>query len=159
MWSYKILTRAGGVQADNWYIVTNAAQLNPVDVNRDDYATLEAFMRSMATISLAVDEPLRVALTEPNAKPMDLPKLPELPKSAPAAQQADGWTGSAVSCPTGGGVEQSGERLIVTASGSDVFGTTDSFYFLHCPMRSGERSLLVARVERLLESDAYAKPA
>jgi glucan 1,3-beta-glucosidase len=157
MWSYKLLKQSPRVEADNWYMVTNAAPLNAVDVNRDDYATIETFMESMATIPLAVDEPLRVALTDAKALPIELPTLPELPKSAPVAQQVDGWTGTAVNCPCGGGIEQAGDRLVVTASGSDVFGATDSFYFLHRPMKSGEPSLLVARVERLRESDAYAK--
>lgn len=159
MWSYKLLKRAGGIDGDNWYMVTNADPLPAIDIKSDSYETIATFMESLSTVPLVADEPLRTALTEPNGKAIELPPLPDLPTALPKSSGAAGWTGTAVNSPTGGAVEErDGGRLVVTAAGRDVFGTSDSFYFVHRAKLADSRSLLFsARVESLLESGAHAK--
>lgn len=156
MWSYKILSRDGGVKGDNWYMVTNAEPLPAIDINTDSRETIEAYFKSLSTIALVADEPLRTALTSPAAPVLELPASVELPKSAPAVNMANGWTGVAVG-DAAGGIEAKDGRLIVTARGSDVFGSADNFYFVQRAAASNSKQLMTAQVDGLLESGAYAK--
>jgi hypothetical protein len=154
MWSYKLLKRDGGVQADNWYMVTNADALPAIDLRNDSFETIESFFQSLATVPIAADEELRAALTTSSAPRIELPAPIDLPKNAPTVQRADGLTGVAVGN-AAGGVEQRDGHLIVTARGSDVFGNADNFYFIQSG--ASDRQMMTVQVDRLLDSGAYAK--
>ena len=86
MWSYKLLKRDAGVKPDPWYMVTNAAPLPKLDLQSSSYEEFERFFDSLATMELAVNEPLRKALTEPNPPPLPLSTPP--PTTAPTGSPA-----------------------------------------------------------------------
>src|SRR5206468_9662241 len=73
MWSYKILKQRGGVTPDNWYLVTNARPIPKLNLKEDSKEQIEAFLRSLPDMPLAVDAELREALTAPVPSRMDLP--------------------------------------------------------------------------------------
>jgi hypothetical protein len=156
MWSYKLVKPEAGARGDNWYLVTNAQPLSKIDLKNDSFETIESFMRSLATVPLVADESLRAALTDRNVKSFELPKLPDLPTSAPTSQSVNGWTGIPVNTTAAGGVSDQADRLLITAGSGDIFGTSDSFYFLQRPGPS-EDYLFTASVTELLESAVYAK--
>lgn len=156
MWSYKLVKPEAGSGGDSWHLVTNAEPLPKIDLKNDSFESIESFMRSMATAPLVADEPLRRALTDPHIKSFELPKLPDLPTSAPQSQSVDGWTGVPVNTTAACGIAGQDGRLLLTAGGDDIFNTTDSFYFLQRPAPS-EDYLLTATVTELLESAVHAK--
>ena len=57
----------------------------------------------------------RAALNDRNVKPFELPKLPDLPASAPTSQTADGWTGVRINTTAACGVADQSDRLLITA--------------------------------------------
>lgn len=76
MWSYKLLSTAGGIGPDAWYMATNAGPLPTLDIETCTADELEAFFDSMATTPLAVRESLREALTTPTPRPLYLRQYP-----------------------------------------------------------------------------------
>jgi endoglucanase len=72
MWSYKLIKPNGGAGGDVWYMVTNADDLPILDLHDSSYADFEAFFTNLATMELAVNEPLRNALTTAHPKRIPL---------------------------------------------------------------------------------------
>lgn len=157
MWSYKLLRPDGGVKPDQWYIVTNAKPLAKLDLQSASYEDLAGFFESLATMELAVNEPLRTALTEPNPVPLPLAAPEPLPTTAPAGEPPQGWTAVDIGDAMRGGIERgSGGVVTVYASGANIFHTSDSFRFISRPAESASQTL-TAQLLSLLNSHAYAK--
>ena len=76
MWSYKILKPKAGVQADNWYMVTNAQPLPVIDPKTSSLDEIRGYIANLATMPLAIDESLRGALTYAEPPPCPLPENP-----------------------------------------------------------------------------------
>ena len=133
MWSYKLLKRGGGAEAASWYMVTNAGPLPPVDAATASYADLEAFVARMATMPLAVNEPLRHMLTTPTPPPLYLAEVPRPVTAVPATASSDppGYASANVG-PARAGHTAAGPdgRVTVYAAGADVHGTADDVRFV-----------------------------
>jgi hypothetical protein len=158
MWSFKLLRPDGGVKPDQWYMVTNAGPLPKLDIQTASYEELARFFTSLATMDLAVNEPLRTALTEPNPAPLPLAAPDPLPTTAPSGEPPQGWTAVDIGDAMRGGIETTATDGVVTvyASGANIFHASDSFRFVSRPATSGAETFS-AQVLSLLNSHAYAK--
>jgi hypothetical protein len=157
MWSYKLLKRDGGVKPDQWYMITNEAPLPTLDLQTSSYEDFEGFFKSLATMELAVNQPLRTALTEPKPPPLPLSTPQPLPTTAPSGNPPEGFTAVDIGDAMPGGNETSPDGVLtVYASGANIFSANDSFRFISRPADSTNQTL-VARVLSLLNSHAYAK--
>jgi endoglucanase len=159
MWSYKLLTPHGGVDPDVWYLVTNADALPKLDINTSSLQDFESFFQSMATMSLAVNQPLREALTNIAPPPLYLAEFPKALTAAPAGTaQADPAGFSSLDIgPTTPGCTAAGSDggVVIYAGGSDVHGNRDSCRFVSEPA-TGSADLAVQFTE-LLDTHLYAK--
>jgi glucan 1,3-beta-glucosidase len=155
MWSYKLLKPAGGVEADNWYMVTNAAALPALDIRTAPLDEIQKYISSLATMPLAVDEKLRDALTSATAPPITLPPLDPLPEAAPTARSAGAWKLRDVGTSQPSGVSESPGQIAIVAGGSDIYSTRDTFAFL--AQSVPETATLVTTLNELANSDTYAK--
>ena len=70
LWSYKLIKLDAGARSSSWYCVSNAARLPRLNLDSSSYEEFEDFFAKLATISLAVDEPLMNALTRPDRMPL-----------------------------------------------------------------------------------------
>src|SRR5205823_8948512 len=142
MWSYKLLKIAAGAKPDQWYMVTNATPLPKLDLQASSYEDLERFFTSLATMELAVNEPLRSALTEPNPQPLPLATPDPLPTTAPSGEPPQGWTAVDIGDAMRGGIETAADGVVtVYASGANIFHARDSFRFVSRPAESAAETL------------------
>ena len=155
MWSYKLLKPAGGVQADNWYLVTNAEPLPKIDVRKSSLSEIEAYFRPLATMPLVADEALRKALTSPTPPEIHMPTLPLLPVVAPKERTFKEWSLLDVNTERPAGLAKTTQGVSLIATGADIFGKSDSFTFLQQP--APPQVLLSANVDSLLDSGTWAK--
>ena len=155
MWSHKLLKPAAGVQPDNWYLVTNEQALPVIDVRTSTLEEIEAYFSQMATMPLAVDDALRQAITSSTPPTIHLPALPEMPSAAPADRDVDKWRLTDVNTSTAAGVARTATGVEIVATGSDIYGKSDSFAFLHQP--APDQAVLCATVDSLGDSATWAK--
>jgi endoglucanase len=158
MWSYKLLTPAGGIAPNVWYMVTNARPMPRLDINSSSFEEFESFFRSFASVPLVANQPLLDALTTPKAPPLYLSNFPALPASAPSGSQSNppGWTSVDIGPATPGytNVQPDG-TLVVYGGGTDIHGASDSCRFVsEAAQAPADKS---AQIKSLLDSDTYAK--
>ncbi len=98
LWSYKLLSASGGVGEDSWAMVSNATPLPRLDLQNSSCENFEHFFSNLATIELAINQPLRAALTAPVAAPLLLTQYPHPPTTLPSATDSTptGWTSTDV---------------------------------------------------------------
>ena len=163
MWSYKLIKTDGGTGPDAWYMATNADPLPTLDLQESSYEDFEKFFNSLDTMNLAINEPLRHVLTEPNPPSLALKSYSKLPTTAPATPaQAfesgplNGYQAADIGGAMKGAVALEADSSIrVWASGSDIFSTADSFRFISKAVH-GDNDL-TARLLSLQDSDQWAK--
>jgi len=155
LWSYKILQPDGGMKPDSWGMVTNAEPMPKLDLKTCSYDEAKAWFDSIGTMKLDVNESLRTSLRDPAAPKVVLDPLPVLPREAPRDELPHGWRGIDIDA-SNGGQKATDHGITVYGSGSDIFGTSDSFRFV-ARSGSGDRTLLDATVGNLQDSDDYAK--
>ncbi len=130
MWSLRIVRPEGGVGENNWYLATNAEPFALPDFKTASFDEIEAAFERLGTQELAVDEPLRLALTQ--ATPPDLPIAlgdtanRKILDSAPKGWRAVDVGGAA----PGGGHYDEEDRAILFGRGGDLWGAHDEFRFL-----------------------------
>jgi hypothetical protein len=153
MWSYKTLSKEGGIGDATWAMVTNKDPMPKIDFATDSLATIESFFKSGATMPYAVNEKLREALFPQH---LDLPPLPVQATRTSAPQGSlFGWTASEVGSPLAGGLESTGETFSLYGGGNDIWGDHDQFRFLQ-RSASGDFSLTVT-VKSLEDLGSYCK--
>ena len=154
MWSYKVLSREGGIGDAFWGMVANAGPAPQVSFEKDSKAAIEAYFRRFATMPLVVNEKLRKALGDPGYKPAPLP--PEAPKRTLAPQETlAGWTTTDVGGALKGGLEGTEGAFSLYGGGSDVWGGRDEFRFLSRPVEGD--FLLEVTLHDVEDLDAYTK--
>ncbi len=131
MWSYKILHREGGVIDDNWYMVSNAEPLPGLDFETASNDEIEAYFRWFGEMDYVIDEPMRHALTRPDAVVMEFPE-PEPPLvEAPHDDVVPGWTATDIGEPISGGQHVGDDgTLTVYGGGRDIWAEQDEFRLL-----------------------------
>ena len=131
MWSYKIISRKGGFNRDNWYLVTNREPAPPFSLKNSSYEEIETFFRWLGTMDYSVNEPLRSALTTntPARIPIDEPPPPmAAPFSDPLPA---GWQGTDVSSlPPGGQRVIDANNMDIYGGGRDIWNAQDEFHFV-----------------------------
>jgi endoglucanase len=166
LWAYKLLRPEPGLEADSWGMVGNADPLPKIDPKTATYDELMSYMQGLATMRLAVNEPMRAALAAKAAPVLELPtrlvtkRVPVVDVQPPA-----GWSGSVIGktqSTTGSGVQiEPDGTWTVAGDGTDIFGPRDDFYYLHRPIAqapAGSRLLDVTlRVSDFLPADTYSK--
>jgi len=155
MWSYKVMSRDGGVGSATWGMVTSKAPAPKVDFRKDSKAAIESYMTGLGTMALAVNEPLRKFMVAKNPKFDPLPKPPVPILVAPANDAVPGWMQTDVGGARPGGAKYREPQLELFGGGSDIWGDRDQFRFLHQPV-SGDFEIS-CEIEALRDTDAYAK--
>lgn len=159
MWSYKLLKPEGGAAPSAWYMVTNANDLEPIDVATASYETIDAFFASVADTPIAVNEPLREALTTTASKPLILAKYAPLPTAVPAGRSTEPATYRSTdvgnTLPGHTGTKADGS-ITIAASGTDIHGKRDGFRFVSRPIEGG-KTIEQATITSFLDTAEYAK--
>ena len=154
MWSYKALSKEGGVGDSSWGAVTNAEPLPKINFETDSREAIAKYFAGFATQKLVFNEPLLKALSDPNyvVKPF---VAPETRTTAPDRTWT-GWTNTDIGGALKGGLEfrQDGE-FDLYGGGNDIWGTRDDFRFLHRTLKGdGTIEVTVHSVETV---DNYTK--
>jgi glucan 1,3-beta-glucosidase len=155
MWSYKALSTEGGVGSAIWGMVTSARPSQRIDLRTATKPEVEAFMRSFASMPLAVHERLRTMLTARNPVLPPLPGLPARITKAPYTETVAPWSATDIGGSLPGGLRSVVSGLDLYGGGSDIWGERDQFRFLHQPV-DGDFEL-TATVASLDDTDQYAK--
>ena len=130
LWSYKVLSRQGGIGDSFWGMVANRAPAPQVDFAKDPKERIEGYFRSFATMPLAVNERLRKALGDPAYVPAPIPHAPPKRTVAPDGT-LPGWTLTDVGGALKGGFEGTEAAFSLYGGGRDIWGGRDEFRFLH----------------------------
>jgi glucan 1,3-beta-glucosidase len=129
MWTYKGLSKKGGMGDDSWGMVTNRDPIGSIDFATDSESKIESFFASHATMPYAINENLRKYMAPEH---VDLPHL-ELPAGRMQAPQGvlEGWTNTDVGRALAGGLETTADGFNLYGGGADIWGDHDQFQFLH----------------------------
>lgn len=155
MWSYKVMSKDGGIGGGTWGMVTNTQPIFPINFRTARQNQIQAYFDSFKKQPLTINEELREFLVNPT-KP--LPPLPELPPrvtEAPADTRLPGWTSSDIGGARTGGLVGTPSAFTLYGGGEDIWGGVDQFRFLHQSV-TGDFTLEVKTVG-LKETDGFAK--
>ncbi len=153
MWSYKLVKPKAGLDANNWYVVTNGAPCDLTDLREVDFDTLEARLASLATMPLSIDERLHRCLTAAAPPALPLPRVKAVFEAPDAS--VEGWTASDIGDAPPGGLEVEGETWTVWGGGRDIWGRADAFRFVHRALPEG--GTLWTRIDAIEPTDRFAK--
>jgi hypothetical protein len=160
MWSYKLLSVSGGVNADAWYMATNAEPLATVDLNSSSYEEFERFFEQLGTMPLAVNERLREAVTAEHPPALylaDFPRLAAVAPKDPPPLDPSGYTSTDIGgAPAGYTRAGGGGGVVVMGGGTDIFGASDACRFVWRPI-AGSSADIRATIDSLQDSGEYAK--
>ncbi|MEZ0324582.1 MAG: glycoside hydrolase family 5 protein [Fimbriimonas sp.] len=155
MWSYKALSKEGGIGQASWGMVTNPKPAQIIDFRTASKTEIEEYFRSLATQPYEVYEELRTALTSKRPKLPTLPKLADPISKVPHQDRLAGWTASDIGDSLKGGLKVSNSSFDLYGSGSDIWGRQDQFRYLHHSV-SGDFEL-TATLQSLADVHGYAK--
>jgi endoglucanase len=154
MWSYKVMTKEGGLGGGSWGAVTNASQMPKINFEMDSQAAIENYFKGFATQKLLVNMPLREALGNPNYKVKKF-IIPEIRVTAPQ-DSISGWMGTDVGGALKGGLSgNSVASFELYGGGRDIWGKRDEFRFLHRDLEGD--GVLEATVNTVEAIDVYTK--
>jgi len=160
MWAFKLIGDEGGVGPDSWCMVTNAAPLSPLDLNKSSYADFANFFTNLATMPLATNERLRDTLTTPNPAPLYLaqyPRLPTAPPADPPASEPMGYTSVDLGGATPGYTRTFPDgNVLIMGGGQDIFGASDTCRFVSQPAKAPSADVR-ATILSFVDSGEFAK--
>jgi len=158
MWSYKVLTKQGGIRKMNWGMVTNEDELPEMDLKNDSLIEIKTWLRGLSTMDIAVDEDLRYWLTT-DEDPSSLDDLPPLPPPIKSVDFNDplpeDWSLVDIGGSLEGGQEINQETWTVYGGGNDIWGTSDQFRFIYTKVKDDFSCTIF--VNELLSNHSYAK--
>lgn len=155
MWSYKILHKEGSVIENNWYMATNKAPLERIDFRTAPEEEIIRWFESMGSMELVIDEPMRVALTRPDAVEIPIFVFERGMPTPPANDPFPRWVATDIGgAKTGGQKVHHASAFEVYGAGADIWATSDSFRFVAAPADATELS---ARLHHLTPTEQYAK--
>lgn len=141
LWSLRLVHPEGGIGPDGWYLVTNARPFILPDLRTGSYDEFAAAFRTLGTQELVAHEPVRTALSAPQAPALPLATYPHLVAAAPTRDALPGWTMTDVAAtPAGGLCRAPGCELplygphpmfVLYGGGADVWGQRDEFCYHH----------------------------
>lgn len=132
MWSYKLLSKQGGMSENSWAIVSNLKPMPLVNITDSDIGEIEELFTWFGTMDYCTNQNLVVALQSEYPPPLDLPEIVPLLLEAPKADPLPaGWTSLVIGNGLPGGQQVNGpDALTVYGSGSDIWDVRDAFYFV-----------------------------
>lgn len=158
MWSYKVLTKQGGIKKMNWGMVTNEDSLLVLDLNNDSMSEIESWFRELSSMKIAVDEDLRFWMTtdEKTFSLADLPPLPPPIKSVDVNDHLpENWSVTDIGGSLAGGQKINKDAWTIYGGGNDIWASSDQFRFVYTKVY-GDFSYTVS-VDELLNTHSYAK--
>ena len=158
MWSYKVLTKQGGIKEMNWGMVTNEDSLLVLDLNNDSMSEIESWFRGLSSMKIAVDEDLRFWMTtdEKTFWLADLPPLPPPIKSVDVNDHLpENWSVTDIGGSLAGGQKINKDAWTIYGGGNDIWASSDQFRFVYTKVY-GDFSYTVS-VDELLNTHSYAK--
>ena len=158
MWSYKVLTKQGGIKEMNWGMVTNEDSLLVLDLNNDSMSEIESWFRGLSSMKIAVDEDLRFWMTtdEKTFSLADLPPLPPPIKSVDVNDHLpENWSVTDIGGSLAGGQKINKDAWTIYGGGNDIWASSDQFRFVYTKVY-GDFSYTVS-VDELLNTHSYAK--
>jgi hypothetical protein len=154
MWSYKVLSKNGGIGDANWGAVTNADPMPRINFETDSRDAIDRYFAGFATQKLAFNEPLLKALSNPKyvVKPFVAPAV----RTTAPQGSLPGWTTTDVGGALTGGLDvRPGGEFDLFGGGNDIWGNRDDFRFLHQTL-TGDGTLEVT-VRSTENIDTYTK--
>ena len=158
MWSYKVLTKQGGIKEMNWGMVTNEDSLLVLDLNNDSLSEIESWFRGLSSMEIAVDEDLRFWMTtdEKTFSLADFPPLPPPIKSVDVNDHLpENWSVTDIGGSLAGGQKINKDAWTIYGGGNDIWASSDQFRFVYTKVY-GDFSYTVS-VDELLNTHSYAK--
>jgi glucan 1,3-beta-glucosidase len=154
MWSFKVLTPNGGLGGGSWGCVFSKSPMPKIDFRRDTKQQIETWMRHLGKMELEPHRPFLTAFTAKNSPP-PLPDVPAPVRTPPHAESVPGWSQADIGGALAGGAKVAGSSITLYSGGNDIWGTSDSFRFLH--RSAGSDFDLTASVQELEDTHGYAK--
>lgn len=155
MWSWKTISREGGIQPAIWGATVNAEPMRKIDFRTAKNKEIEDYFRGFATDRIAVYEDLRNALTGRAGPPPELPAPPPRRESAPR-HEMPGWQLAELGGARLGGLELKPDGAFrLYGGGSDVWASSDQASFLHQPIEGD--FVLEVLIDDIEDVHQYAK--
>jgi len=135
MWSYKVLTREGGLANGHWGMVVNKYPMEPLDINSWSEKKIMDYFKSLSTEDYKIYEELRYWMTN-SKSPDDLDSLPPRPvqrKTPPVIDDLPApWFSVDIAGALAGGQKiNKPDSFTVWGGGADIWGQTDQFRFIY----------------------------
>jgi hypothetical protein len=153
MWSYKAISQNGGVEPDNWYVVTNAAPFPELNLQTASRADVEAWLSTLESATWVADEQLIHHMNRPAPVPYPM-ALDEHQPTYKTSPLPTGWDKTLVGG-AAGHVDWSGDVARISATGRDINATADEFLFLS--RASAATDTLSITLDRFHDTARYAK--
>ncbi len=154
MWSYKVMSKEGGLGQGSWGAVTNVNTMPKINFETDTNHSIENFFKGFATQKLLVNKPLQLALGNPKykVKPFVVPPV----RTIAPQDSISGWTVTDIGGALRGGLEgKSASQFNLFGGGNDIWSRRDDFRFLHRNL-NGEGTIEVT-VQSVEAIDPYTK--
>jgi endoglucanase len=131
MWSWKVLTREGGLSGGSWGCVTNKNPARVIDFHKASMAEIESYLKSFSHDPVAIYTDLRDALSGKAGPAPALPKTPPARTKAPQEELA-GWQQADIGSSLKGGLQKLGNgRFALFGGGEDIWAGKDQNRFLY----------------------------
>ena len=154
MWSYKVMSKEGGLGQGSWGAVTNANTMPKINFETDTNHSIENYFKGFATQKLLVNKPLQLALGNQKyeVKPFVVPAV----RTIAPQESISGWTVTDIGGALRGGLEgKSASQFDLFGGGNYIWSRRDDFRFLHRNLNgNGTIEVTVQSVEAI---DPYTK--
>lgn len=133
MWSYKALSKPGGVGGDAiWGMVTNKNRLPNINFRTSRLEVIREFFRMHADMPYTIYEDLRKMLAPERVK-LPEPPAPRNGRRKPlGGDRLIGWSQSDIGGSLKGGLRKNDDGTFdLYGGGEDIWGSNDQFNFLH----------------------------
>ena len=158
MWSYKVLSKQGGIQEMNWGMVTNENELSKLDIYNDSLNQIKLWFKKLSTMDISIDQDLQYWLTTKES-PSSLDSLPPLPPPIRSINYNDtmpeDWSVIDMGNSLKGGQKINNDSWHVYGGGNDIWNNSDQFRFIY---KEKENDFTISiSINELLNTHSYAK--
>ncbi|MEM9064045.1 MAG: cellulase family glycosylhydrolase [Planctomycetota bacterium] len=146
LWSYRLHKSEPGVLRDNWYIATNAAPA-PLDIRTMAYGQILEMLTVAATGETVLDPDFEASISPHTALPFEIsePDTPTGRQTQTVGAQAEAW------------IDDSGQRLKLTAAGADIWGRHDTFGWYDLTEPAQDSGLCTIVIESFESAKTWGK--
>ena len=158
MWSYKVLSKQGGIKEMNWGMVTNKNELSDLDIYNDSLNQIKSWFEKLSTMDISIDQDLQYWLTTKES-PSSLDGLPPLPPPIKSIEYNDtlpeNWSVIDIGNSLKGGQKIINDSWHVYGGGNDIWNNNDQFRFIY---KEQENDFTISiSINELLNTHSYAK--